>query len=46
VWNVPLGGGGFLVSEKVKLEIDGELGEDKPAVEESATAEAAAGATA
>jgi polyisoprenoid-binding protein YceI len=41
-WNVPLGGGGLLVSEKVKLEIDGELAEDKPAVEESAQAEAAA----
>ena len=25
VWNVPLGGGGLLVGEKVKLEIDGEL---------------------
>jgi polyisoprenoid-binding protein YceI len=41
-WNVPLGGGGLLVSEKVKIEIDAELGEDKPAVEESAQAEAAA----
>ena len=39
-WNVPLGGGGLLVSEKIKLEIDGELGQDKPAVEESAQAEA------
>jgi polyisoprenoid-binding protein YceI len=29
VWNVPLGGGGLLVGEKVKLEIDGELGLDK-----------------
>ncbi len=45
-WNVPLGGGGLLVSEKVKLEIDGELTQDKAAVEELATAEAAAGATA
>jgi polyisoprenoid-binding protein YceI len=45
-WNVPLGGGGFLVGEKVKLEIDGELGEDKPAEAEPAAAEAAAGATA
>jgi hypothetical protein len=43
---VPLGGGGFLVSEKVKLEIDGELGLDKPAEAEPATAEAAASATA
>ena len=45
-WNVPLGGGGFLVGEKLKLEIDGELGEDKPAEAEPAAAEAAAGATA
>ena len=39
-WNVPLGGGGWLVGEKVKLEIDGELAQDKVA------AEATAGATA
>jgi polyisoprenoid-binding protein YceI len=39
-WNVPLGGGGLLVSEKVKLEIDGELGQDKEEVKESAQAEA------
>jgi polyisoprenoid-binding protein YceI len=39
-WNVPLGGGGWLVSEKVKLEIDGELGQDKEAVAEAAQAEA------
>jgi polyisoprenoid-binding protein YceI len=45
-WNVPLGGGGLLVGEKVKLEIDGELGQDKPAEAEPAAAEAAAGATA
>jgi polyisoprenoid-binding protein YceI len=45
-WNVPLGGGGFLVSEKVKLEIDGELTLEKPAEAEPAAAEAAAGATA
>jgi polyisoprenoid-binding protein YceI len=45
-WNVPLGGGGLLVSEKVKLEIDGELTQDKPAEAEPAAAEAAAGATA
>ena len=44
-WNVPLGGGGLLVSEKVKLEIDGELTQDKPA-EAAPAAEAAAGATA
>ncbi|MBV9099481.1 MAG: YceI family protein [Candidatus Dormibacteraeota bacterium] len=41
-WNVPLGGGGLLVSEKVKLEIDGELAEAKEAVAESADAEAQA----
>jgi len=46
VWNVPLGAGGWLVGEKVKLEIDGELGLDKPAETEPAAAEAAAGATA
>jgi polyisoprenoid-binding protein YceI len=45
-WNVPLGSGGLLVSEKVKLEIDGELTQDKPAEAEPAAAEAAAGATA
>ncbi len=39
-WNVPLGGGGLLVSERVKLEIDGELTEDKAAAEESAREEA------
>lgn len=35
-WNVPLGGGGLLVSDKVKLEIDGELGQDKEEVAGSA----------
>lgn len=39
-WNVPLGGGGLLVSEKIKLEIDGELGQDKDAAAEAAQAEA------
>jgi len=40
-WNVPLGGGGWLVGEKVKLEIDGELAKEKvPA--EGATAGATA----
>jgi len=43
VWNVPLGSGGLLVGEKVKLEIDGELGLD-PAPE--AEARVLAGATA
>jgi polyisoprenoid-binding protein YceI len=45
-WNVPLGGGGFLVGEKVKLEIDGELGQDKPAEAEPVGAEAATSASA
>jgi polyisoprenoid-binding protein YceI len=45
-WNVPLGGGGLLVSEKVKLEIDGELGLDKPVEAEPVGAEAASSATA
>lgn len=36
VWNVPLGSGGLLVGEKVKLEIDGELGLDKAPVAEAA----------
>jgi polyisoprenoid-binding protein YceI len=40
-WNVPLGGGGLLVSEKVKIEIDGELGQEKAEAAESAQAEAA-----
>ncbi|MFI5287686.1 MAG: YceI family protein [Candidatus Dormibacteria bacterium] len=45
-WNVPLGGGGFLVGEKIKLEIDGELTQEKASAEESAAAGAATGATA
>ena len=40
-WNVPLGGGGLLVSEKVKIEIDGELGQEKDEAAQSAEAEAA-----
>lgn len=36
-WNVPLGGGGLLVGEKVKLEIDGELELDKAAAPAEAT---------
>ena len=39
-WNVPLGGGGMLVSDKVKLEIDGELALEKEAVAAGAAAEA------
>ena len=46
VWNVPLGSGGWLVGEKVKLEIDGELALEKPADAEPAAAGAAAGASA
>jgi len=38
-WNVPLGNGGLLVSDKVKLEIDGEIAQAKDAAEESAAAE-------
>jgi polyisoprenoid-binding protein YceI len=38
-WNVPLGGGGVLVSDKVKLEIDGELAQTKEAVAAAAVAE-------
>ena len=45
-WNVPLGGGGLLVGEKVKIEIDGELGQDKSAEAAPATEEARAAATA
>jgi polyisoprenoid-binding protein YceI len=45
-WNVPLGGGGFLVGEKVKIEIDGELGQDKPAEAATAPEGAPAAATA
>jgi polyisoprenoid-binding protein YceI len=40
-WNVPLGQGGWLVSEKVKIEIDGELAQEKDEAAESAQAEAA-----
>jgi len=40
-WNVPLGGGGLLVSEKIKLEIDGQIAEAKEAdVQGAAEAEA------
>ncbi|HZU76445.1 MAG TPA: YceI family protein [Dehalococcoidia bacterium] len=46
-WNVPLGGGGLLVGDKIKLEIDGEIAQTKQAVEASAKAETeTAGATA
>jgi polyisoprenoid-binding protein YceI len=45
VWNVPLGNGGLLVSEKVKLEIDGEIAKSKDDVQESAQAESRERAT-
>ena len=38
-WNAPLGGGGLLVSDKIKLEIDGELTQTKEAVEAGAALE-------
>ena len=38
-WNVPLGGGGMLVSDRIKLEIDGELTETKEAVAAGAALE-------
>jgi polyisoprenoid-binding protein YceI len=40
-WNVPLGNGGLLVSDTIKLEIDGQLAQSKEAVQESAEAETA-----
>ena len=41
-WNVALETGGWLVSDKIKLEIDGQLAESKEAAEELANAEAVA----
>jgi polyisoprenoid-binding protein YceI len=41
-WNVALETGGWLVSDKIKLEIDGQLAESKDAAEELADAEAVA----
>ncbi len=41
-WNVPLGGGGLLVSEKVRIEVEGQLAESKVAVEEEVAVEAMA----
>ncbi|MBV8529388.1 MAG: YceI family protein [Candidatus Dormibacteraeota bacterium] len=41
-WNVPLGNGGLLVGDKIKLEIDGQLVETKEAAAVSAEAEAEA----
>jgi polyisoprenoid-binding protein YceI len=42
-WNVPLGGGGLLVSDKIKIEVDGELAQSQAAVEQEAAAEAQTG---
>jgi polyisoprenoid-binding protein YceI len=38
-WNVPLGSGGLLVSETIKIEVEGQLAKSKDAVEEAAAAE-------
>ena len=43
-WNVALEAGGWLVSDKIKIEIDFELAESKEAVEQEAEAEAKASA--
>ena len=40
-WNVPLGQGGVLVSDKIKLEVDGQLVQTKEAVAAAAAAESA-----
>jgi polyisoprenoid-binding protein YceI len=40
-WNVPLGNGGLLVSDTIKLEIDGQIAQSKEAVQESADSETA-----
>ena len=40
-WNVPLDSGGWLVSEKIGLEVDLQVAESADAVEEEAEAEAA-----
>ena len=39
VWNVPLEGGGWLVSDKIKIEVDGQLVESRPDAEAEADAE-------
>jgi polyisoprenoid-binding protein YceI len=41
-WNVPLGGGGLLVGEKVKIEVDGELAKTEEAVAEEVAQETGA----
>ncbi|MGI8847176.1 MAG: YceI family protein [Candidatus Dormibacteria bacterium] len=44
-WNVPLGGGGLLVSERIKIEVEYQLAEAKEAVLEGAAAESKAAET-
>jgi polyisoprenoid-binding protein YceI len=38
-WNVPLGGGGLLVSEKVNIEVEGEVARSAEEIEDEANAE-------
>jgi polyisoprenoid-binding protein YceI len=38
-WNVPLDGGGWLVSEKIRIEVDGEIARSVEEVRKSAAAE-------
>jgi polyisoprenoid-binding protein YceI len=38
-WNVPLSGGGLLVSEKVQIEVEGQIARDAKAIEEEVEAE-------
>lgn len=40
-WNVPLGGGGLLVSEKIRVEVDGEIAQSEKAVEDETRQESA-----
>lgn len=39
-WNVPLGGGGVLVGEKIKIEVDGQLAKTAEAVRQEVEVEA------
>lgn len=41
-WNVPLGGGGLLVSETIRIEVEGQLAESKEAVQEEIAVESTA----
>jgi polyisoprenoid-binding protein YceI len=38
-WNVPLGGGGLLVSENVRIEVDGEVAQSAEEIHDEANAE-------